>query len=142
MLKLTQSELRQLLKKRYPSATIILLDVDYNVGTDAAFDVFCHELWTKLLAEYGDKWETFFDCDNFALEAIVLAYRKHYLARKAGKGSAQSFAFGIVCYTEGSHALNWRVLPDLSVTEFEPQTRKQLQLTPSQCNSAWFVFAC
>ena len=141
MITLLQSDLRKLLRARYPGATIVLLDTDYNVSTDAAFEQFKGELWNLLLVAYGDKWETFFDCDNFTLEAMALAYRKHYLARKAGKGSAQSLAFGMVCYTEGSHAMAWRVKPDLSITEFEPQNRSELQLTPSQCASAWLVFA-
>lgn len=140
MITLTQSEYRAILKARYPNAYIVLLDSSYNIPTDLAIETFRDELADHLRGAYGDKWESFFDCDNFSLEAIVLAYRKHYLARKAGAGSAESVTIGLLCYTLGSHALTFRLQPDRSVTEFEPQNRRDVLLTKLQCESAWLVF--
>jgi hypothetical protein len=142
---LTNAELRAILAARYPFAFGLVLDSDYNIPTDASFSTFCDELAAELLAKYGDRWRDFFDCDNFALEALVLACRKHWIARyQNNHGNAQGVAIGVLGYltrpddgTSG-HCIALRVDDQRQVREFEPQNRQPLPLTPEQCASAFF----
>lgn len=143
---ISSSELWRMLKHRYPFASVFVADGSYNVPTETAFDGFRSELANHLLELYGDKWHEYFDCDNFALEALALANRKHYVARREGRGTAQGVAFGQLAFLQdpadprSGHAINVRLTPDLRLVEFEPQTRKDLTLTPEQCSSASLVY--
>lgn len=143
----TQAELRDILAAKFPFAFGMCLDSNYNVPTAASIDVFNRELGAKLLEDYGDKWKEFFDCDNFALEAIVLAYRKHWRARYFdGKGSAQGVAVGLLCFRQNpndinsGHCVAFWVDSEKTVHVFEPQNRQPLALTIDQCASAFFYF--
>lgn len=139
------SELVALLRARYPYAVHNIFDASFNIPTEASFGAFRDELRDHFRRTVGDKWEEFFDCDNFAFAALAFAGLKHLTARKAGHGSAQGVAFGVVCFhtTPGdrstAHAVNVRLRPDKTFIEFEPQTRLDLVLTKPQCDSAWFT---
>ncbi len=143
---LTDADLRTILARRFPLATGIALDRDYNVPTDSAIATFYKEFAAELFDKYGDRWQEYFDCDNFALEALALACRKHWIARYAGNGSAQGIALGILCYRidpanpNSGHCVNWYIGTDRQVHVFEPQTRQPLALTTDQCASAFFWF--
>jgi hypothetical protein len=143
-LTLTASELRGIMATQFPFAYGAVFDGDYNVPSIGGVDVFRKELGALLLDYYGDKWETFFDCDNFGLEAITLACRKHWIARKEGGGNAQGIAWGILGFklipedpTSG-HLVSVWVDAEKKVHVFEPQNRKDLVLTENQCASAFF----
>ena len=145
-LTLSALELRVLLAARYPFAHLITLDASYNVPAADAIDAFNRQLAAHLFDQYGDKWQTYFDCDNFALEGVVLACRKHFIARQAGSGSAEGIALGLLGFqlTPGNpasgHAINFWVDAKKQIHEFDPQNRHPLPLTPAQCASAFFVF--
>jgi hypothetical protein len=147
-LQLSALDLHEILLARYPGAARFILDRDYNVPTDAAFALFKQELADDLLAKFGGQWQEFFDCENFALEALTLAARKHWQARRDGRGNAQGVAIGLLCFLQrpfdgaSGHCLNFRVHPDRTVTEFEPQDRRDLTLTPEQCESAFLALLC
>lgn len=143
---LSNIEVRQLLRTRYPDALWMPLEADYDVPTERAFDIFRDEFGRHMLSLCGDKWFDFYDCNRFALEAMSYANIKHMLARRAGQGQSQGVGFFMLCFqlrpgdpTSG-HAINTRIRPDRSVMEFEPQNRKDLPLTQSQCASAWLLF--
>lgn len=139
-------DLRAILAERYPFAYSVVLDADYNVPSAAGIEKFNDELRAHLFKEYGDKWETFFDCDNFALEAMALACRKHWISRRAGNGSAQGIALGIFCYRlkptdlASGHCAAFWIDSDRVIHEFEPQNRQPLALTPEQCATVFFCF--
>jgi len=145
-LKLTLPELTAILRGRYPNAFLRVLDQDYNVPTQAAVDNYMKELSSHLFDLYGDKWETYFDCDNFSLEAITLAYRKHFISRFRGNGNAEGIAFGLLTFTikpfdfATNHCIAFWVDGDRNVREFEPQNRLPLPLNPLQCATASFAF--
>jgi hypothetical protein len=133
------SELMMLLRQRYPSAYIRPLDADYNIPTEDAFNSYLKELGHRLFELYGDKWQTYFDCENFTLEALTLAYRKHWIARQANKGSAESVAIGAITIDSLGHALCFRLDPSKRIREFEPQNRQPVNLTSDQCASVSLV---
>jgi hypothetical protein len=145
-LTLSESEVRAIIAERYPYSYSVVLDSTYNVPTQAAIEKFNSELGAHLLREYGDKWQTFFDCENFSLEAVVLSCRKHWIARRAGNGSAQGVALGLLCYrlkpgdvTSGHCACFW-IDAERTIHEFEPQNRQVLPLTDEQRATVFFVF--
>ena len=144
-LTLSALDLRALLAARYPFAALITLDGTYNVPTPDAIEVFNRELAAHLFEQYGDKWQTYFDCDNFALEAVVLACRKHFVARQAGSGTAEGIALGLLGFqlTPGNpasgHCICFWIDAEKQIHEFEPQNRHPLPLTPAQCASTFFV---
>jgi hypothetical protein len=143
---LPASELRAILSARYPFAYLAILDADYTVPSVAGIGQFNNELASHLFSQYGDKWQEYFDCDNFGLEAVTLACRKHWVARQAGHGSAQGIAFGLLCYRQipadlsSGHCINWWLDADKQIHEIEPQTRQPLTLTPEQCATASLCF--
>lgn len=145
-LTLTAAELRAILAAKYPAAHCVILDATYNVPTADAIAVFNRELSAHLFEQYGDRWQSYFDCDNFALEAVVLACRKHFVARQAGNGSAEGIALGLLGFlqTPGDpttgHCICFWVDSEKQVHEFEPQNRQPLPLSPAQCASAFFCF--
>ena len=132
-------EFQLLLRQRYPNAYIRPLDADYNIPSEESFDVYLKELGRRLFELYGDKWQTYFDCENFVLEALTLAYRKHWLAYRNGEGSAQGVAIGLVIVDSLQHALCFRLDSNKRIREFEPQTRETLTLTETQCASVSLV---
>lgn len=136
------AELGLILRQRYPFAMQMPpLDASYNIPTEDSFDLFRKELWSTL-----QEWSDFWDCDDFALDAMVLAHKWHRLARRAGKGNAQSAAFGFLIYRidpanlATTHAVNWRLDGNKRVREFEPQRTTDLTFTHSQCESVSLVF--
>lgn len=145
---LSSTDLADILRMRYPFAQVWVLDKDYNVPTQAAVNVYFKELASVLFETYGDKWREFFDCDNFTMEAITLAYRKHFLARFAGKGNAQGVAIGLLVFRTvptdllTGHCIAFWVDGDKQVHEFEPQNRLANPLTPAQCLSASLCLVC
>jgi hypothetical protein len=145
-LTLTAVELREIMAMRFPFANGIPLDRDYNVPSETAITTYFKELASELFDKYGDRWQEYFDCDNFSIEALALACRKHWIARYAGNGSAQGIALGILCYRldpanpSSGHCVNWYIGTDRQVHVFEPQTRQPLALTTDQCASAFFWF--
>lgn len=135
--------LRELVRTRYPYAFIAAFDADYNIPTDESFLLFLKELSRRLFELYGDKWQEYFDCDNFVLEALALASRKHWTARQNNTGSAQGVSIGGIVVTSLKHALCVRVrstADGLALEEFEPQNRQSVHLTPDQCASVSVVF--
>lgn len=144
-LTLTALELRLLLAARYPAAYLAVLDGTYHVPAAEAIETFNRELAAHLFEQYGDKWQTFFDCENFALEAVVLACRKHFIARQSGNGTAEGIALGLLCFQQipgdatSGHCICFWIDADRQIHEFEPQNRQPLPLTPAQCASAFFV---
>lgn len=143
---LSALETRGLLQARYPFAQIQVFDADYNVPTEEAVEVYKRELTQHLFDLYGGKWQEYFDCDNFSLEAICLAYRKHWVARQAGKGNAQGVAFGLLCFRtvpadlRTGHCICFRIDRNRNIIEWEPQNRLNTPLTPEQCATVWFAF--
>lgn len=138
----SSAELGLLLRQRYPFAMQMPpLDATYNIPTEESFDAFRKELWSRL-----EHWADFWDCDDFALDAMVLARQWHRLARRADKGNAQSVAFGFIIYRidpanlATTHAVNWRLDGNKRVREFEPQRVSDLQFTQAQCESTSLVF--
>jgi len=136
---ITHNELYLILRTRYPNAYIRLLDGTYNIPTEDSFKEYLKELGRHLFALYGDKWQEYFDCDNFTLEAIALAYRKHWIARQENKGNAQGVTIGAIVVDGLKHALNVRVKGDKSVEEWEPQTKQPVILSSAQCASVSLV---
>jgi len=140
---LSSLQVEIILGVKFQNAKGFVLDKDYNVPSDASILPYLAELREELFAKYGDKWQDYFDCDNYALEAIALAYRKHFIARQAGNGSAQGVAVGLLCYhptpTTG-HCVNFWIDAENEVNIFEPQTRQPIVLTNEQCASAFFYF--
>lgn len=146
VLNLPASELRAVMAARFPFAYGVVLDTDYNVPTPEAVDIFRKELGALLLEYYGDKWQSFFDCDNFGLEAMTLACRKHFIARRAGGGDAQGVAWGLLGYKtdptdiNSGHLVSVWIDAEKNVHVFEPQNRTDLTLNDDQCASAFFYF--
>lgn len=144
-LELSVIDMRSILAARYPRAAIFVLDASYNVPTDAAFDAFRDEFAAHMREVCGDRWQEYFDCNRFAFEAFVFANRKHWLARYAGRGTAQGVGIGVVCFRQNpsdltsGHCINWRIRPNKSLVEHEPQTRKDIELSRQQCETAWLV---
>jgi hypothetical protein len=135
---LTSSELYAIIRQRYPYAQVAPI-------TDNMFNI--RDSLKRLLFDlYGLKWETYFDCDNYACEAYTLANRWHYLARQRGQGNAEGVAFGMIKFLSqpgiptSAHQINFRVTGKKEIKEFEPQTCLDQDLTIAQCNSVSFVY--
>lgn len=145
MIVLQTDELLRLLRARYPFAFIRPMEASYNVISDESFDSFRTEFANHMVSVCGNQWYEFYDCNRFAFEAYTYSARKHYVARLNGHGVAQGVAFGTLSFLQdpfdysSGHCINWRVRPDLTIREFEPQTRRDLTLTPAQCASAWHL---
>jgi len=89
-------------------------------------------------------WQTFFDCDDYARLAHVLACIMHRKARASNKGpDAEAPAFGQVWYISaaaGGHAVNW-VRTEQGIELWEPQTQQFIGATDAERKSAWLLFA-
>lgn len=140
-------EMLVLLRQRYPYAMILPpVDTDYNIPTEESFEVYKKELGALLFDQFGDKWQTFFDCDKITLTALAFAYRKHFIARYAGKGSAEGLAMGFIRLTltpgdlTTNHQTCFRIDGSKKVREWEPQNRVEYNLTQQQCDCVSLVY--
>jgi hypothetical protein len=145
-LEFTQAEILAILSARYPVALLDCPDASYNVPSSGSMDRYLQELADWLKSAYGDQWADYHDCDNFALTALELANRKHYLARKAGRGSAQGIAIFMINFRPGAagtgyHRVNLWIDSVGRIHEFEPQNRLPLVLDLTQCLSVSRVLA-
>ena len=89
-------------------------------------------------------WQTFFDCDDYARLAHVLACIMHRKARASNRGpEAEAPAFGQIWYVQdgtGAHAVNW-VRTEQGIELWEPQNQTFLGCSPVERRSAWQLFA-
>lgn len=89
-------------------------------------------------------WQTYFDCDDYARLAHVLACIMHRKARASNQGpDAEAPAFGQVWYRQartGAHAVNW-IRTEQGIELWEPQTQAWLDASPEELRSAWQLFA-
>lgn len=89
-------------------------------------------------------WQTYFDCDDYARLAHVLACIMHRKARASNKGpDAEAPAFGQIWYVQdgtGAHAVNW-VRTEQGIELWEPQNQRFLACTAGERRSAWQLFA-
>jgi len=81
-----------------------------------------------------------FDCDDFALTAVVLARREHFHLTREDR--PVTILFGEFYYiqdggTEG-HAINCFITPDKRVNFFEPQKNQIIHLTENEIKSCFF----
>lgn len=78
-----------------------------------------------------------FDCDDFADGAAFFAQ----VTARTGLRTPAGVVFGVVYYTRdtgGRHALNFSLTQDAGVIFFEPQTLREVQLSPTEIASVDF----
>lgn len=76
------------------------------------------------------------DCDDFADLYATLARIAH---RRTSGSKGTALAIGVLYYTQdkgGGHAINAAVTPDFGLVFIEPQTGKQVFLSPTELKSA------
>lgn len=143
----------ELLRKDFPGAQVVLQDNSYNVVTEESVVSFASELREDLRANgyhYSRRW----DCDDFALQALALARRKHAEAARQGfVGLAEGPLVGLLHFdcSGGAHAAlaiylcglpSWG--PAIESWEwyvFEPQTGKLRMMTDAERRSTTFFLA-
>jgi hypothetical protein len=111
------------------------------------------EVNSAWLAGYGDtfnseifrlnvtKWDARFDCNHFATFYVALAQLKFYVEQFNTFIKADSLAVGELWYrpaSGGAHAIVF-ALTERGLVLIEPQTRKEVVLTPDEWASRFFV---
>lgn len=79
------------------------------------------------------------DCDDYAALYAALARLCH---RRTPGHAGAGLPVGVVWYpqrTGGGHAVNVAITSDAGVIFIEPQTQRQIELTPEECSSARLV---
>jgi hypothetical protein len=112
------------------------------------------EWWLGKLKERGlGKWETTWDCDNFAWTFFTDIQWAHYNSRKS---NAEGIAVGVMYYmsgareedgTGGGHAINTAIVgkgADRRVVFLEPQKAARganpvIELNSHEIESVWFL---
>ena len=144
---ITAQNLRARLLERYPLSYLNaqILDATFEPVPLADLAAFGKELAERLWEDLPDGWQTWSDCDNFALEAQGLACRKHFEARHSKLGAAEGVAFGQISYTRdagGAHRINVLLGDDGELHEYEPQMQREFVLSGPEratVNSPYFT---
>lgn len=103
---------------------------------DSLYQEFRDELFRKDLV----RWDTRFDCNQFASYFVSLGKIRHYARNWYSRDRAQSVALGFVWYhPDGNapgtnHAIVCAVSPE-GVLYLEPQTGRYLSLSPAEVQS-------
>ena len=92
-----------------------------------------------------------YDCDNHALGCMVHGQVGNALkAARTNSVTRGGLLFGVVFYNaeykpdnarSGGHAINWCITPDHQVKFYEPADRRFVELTKTELDSIWFIFA-
>lgn len=138
------SQIRIMLGKRYPNASIFILDSEYEVPTkemlEIAYAKFQRSLWKWSVFKWlRNKW----DCDKFAW-----AFKASVSVGNALSKNNNAQPVGFLCYFENAdkargHAINMAVYGEKKtrmICEIEPQPNNGLKsLTKAERDSAWLV---
>lgn len=143
-MKITGQEVHQIIRHRYPNASIYVLDTEYELVSrdviDGYYAKFQRSLWKYKLT----RWlANVFDCDDFAW---------HFkgwcgIQRRLTKKSTQ-LPIGFLCYhiqgnKQRAHAINnsiWSKGVGSLIREIEPQRKGGVtSLTRKERESAWLV---
>ena len=91
------------------------------------------------------------DCDNLALGTMAWADQGNALAAFKRGTPRGGLAYGMLCYVAeqragnygvvGGHAINWFVDYDNKVRFFEPGIGREVELTTTERDTAWFGLA-
>lgn len=129
------------LQLRFPFCRVVAPDLDYALPTRAwlggpFWESFKADRWAKGVTT----WERKNDCDNFARAYAQHAQDCHAVSRGSQK---EGLAVGEFFYTQatgGGHAINVAFADDATRPLFiEPQTGREITLTPDEQASAFFV---
>jgi hypothetical protein len=141
---LTEELMHAELAQAFPNAVAACSDKSYAVVARESVAALGTFLGRTLFGFRVVGWESYFDCDDYARLAHVLACIMHRKARESGKGvNAEAPAFGQVWYEQGlrnSHAVNW-VMTEQGIEMWEPQNQRFIAATAEERESAWQVFA-
>lgn len=141
---ISASEVRRILRHRYPNASIYVLDEEYELPERAEIFKLYTKFQNALRLHKLLKWtKLIWDCDNFAWN-----FKGGVAGHRATKGSGKEIAVGFLCYFIGGekgrgHAINnaiWRNGVGSRIREIEPQPNGGIQgLTLEERESAWLV---
>lgn len=142
----TQAELMELVRQRFPYASITApWDARYaRLSRKHILGEFSQELVDVMFYLRGSaKWAASYDCDKFADFARALLRMKHNLAQGANKDAPEGVACGMIAYAVGgdrskAHCINV-IATENGVECWEPQTQKFVQLSVDEINSTWLV---
>lgn len=138
------NDLAVLLHAEFPNAMQHIADLTYarvtRTGVTRLHSFMGKHLWTFRITG----WATYFDCDDYARLAHVLAAVMHRKGRRQNVApDAEAVAFGQVWYmidNGGGHAINW-VVTERGLETWEPQTGRFTDLSRDERRSAWYVCA-
>lgn len=140
---LTRPDVLDELRELFPKAMVYALDLSYAVVSEVSLVTFAAELAEDLKAARVMGWDDQYDCEDFAIAALHLAKRKHWLAGAAGITTAGAPTVGLLLYLQDGrpgmgHAINI-VRTRAGWSAWEPQTQKLFELTTAERGTAWMV---
>lgn len=148
---------RDLPPQPLPESRLTLAELMLRTGPaitgDAAFQLITKAELDSVYSEFRDelfrkdlvRWDTRFDCNQFASYYVSLAKIRHYARNWSSRDRAQSVAVGFVWYhPDGNppgqnHAIVCAVTPE-GVVYLEPQTGRYLNLSPAEVQSILLRF--
>lgn len=137
--KITSSDLKGAIQAVAPFASIQLADRDYSLPSTQWVKVFNEWFRSKMFSFVGDKWDTRFDCDDFARFYACFCQLANYRSRP--KARAEGLAVGELFYRidgRGGHAINV-AMTEKGIQFIEPQNGEFIQLSEIEKTTIWFV---
>jgi len=140
MIKLSGIELLRKLRIYYhASQTHLVRDMSYKSVTDKELKSISRlYYWLSLFLRVG-KWKTTHDCDDKARLGMCCSAAVH----SNSSDESESLAFGSLGYIRDSdksgHYINWFLGNDNHFRYWEPQLRKEIELSNNEINSVYEV---